>query len=193
MLTIDMITEKVKARFWAKVNKTDGCWGWTGASDCRGYGSIRIGGRYEPQVGAHRLSWVIHRGEISEGLFVLHRCDNPNCVRPDHLFLGTHQDNMNDMAEKKRAASGETHGSRTCPGRLPSGDSHWTHAHPESRLFGESNGIAKLTENQVREIRSKYSFRKYTTKMLALEYGVGETTIKLIRYGKAWRHVSETA
>jgi len=88
--------------FWARVNKSDGCWEWTGRKMYFGYGSIRLY-RNAPQISSHRASWQIHFGEIPEGLCVLHRCDNPSCVRPDHLFLGTIQDNNMDAKQKGRA------------------------------------------------------------------------------------------
>lgn len=77
-----------------------GCWLWLGAVDRKGYGRARLNGR---DSGAHRLSWALHRGEIPFGLWVLHRCDNPCCVNPEHLFLGTCQDNHDDMFAKGRA------------------------------------------------------------------------------------------
>ncbi len=87
-------------RFWARVMKGDGCWNWTGSHDCHGYGTITNMGH---RIAAHRVSWKIHFGEIPIGLYVLHRCDNRPCVNPSHLFLGTHQDNMDDMKAKGRA------------------------------------------------------------------------------------------
>ena len=95
-------------RFWSKVSKTDGCWIWTGAHYRSGHGHSYFKGKY---VGAHRLSWILENGEIPEGTNVCHHCDNPPCVNPDHLFLGSQADNMRDMRQKNRGAKGETHGS----------------------------------------------------------------------------------
>ena len=96
----------IEDRFWRHVSKTDSCWVWTGGLSS-GYGSMNTGGGY---AGAHRVSWELHFGPVADGLFVLHKCDNRGCVRPDHLFLGTHEDNMSDMRSKGRSRSGESHG-----------------------------------------------------------------------------------
>src|SRR6185369_11378251 len=104
---------EVIQRFFSHVNK-DGpapvhqpklgpCWIWT-AGTSRGYGQFSRS--HKVKVPAHRVSWVIHNGPIPDGLFVLHRCDRPECVRPDHLFLGTGDDNMADMVSKGRQAAG---------------------------------------------------------------------------------------
>jgi hypothetical protein len=85
-------------RFWSKVEKSDGCWSWQGAIGYYGYGVIR---RQYKIVLAHRVAYELTYGDAGD-LDVLHRCDNPLCVRPDHLFLGTHADNMHDMAHKGR-------------------------------------------------------------------------------------------
>jgi hypothetical protein len=100
--------QKSIERFWSNVEKSAECWRWMGLKDKDGYG------RHRPGTGtaymkAHRFSWLIHEGEIPPKLSVLHRCDKPDCVRPDHLFLGTHQDNMDDMVRKGRQARGERH------------------------------------------------------------------------------------
>lgn len=84
--------------FWLRVEKSDGCWNWTGKL-VKGYGSFRLKG---VSGRANRVSWFLAHGNLPKELHVLHKCDNPKCVRPDHLFLGTHLDNMRDMVEKNR-------------------------------------------------------------------------------------------
>ena len=85
--------------FWEKVKKTDTCWEWTAAKNEKGYGVFGIGKETDK---AHRISYRLLVSEIPQGLFVCHKCDNPKCVNPDHLFLGTAQDNVKDMILKKR-------------------------------------------------------------------------------------------
>lgn len=96
-------------RFWSRVVKHDGCWEWTGAKWPFGYGSFRAytGPKFSmPRNGyvdAHRFSWELHNGPIPEGMFVCHRCDHPPCTNPEHLFLGTQKDNMQDCSRKGKA------------------------------------------------------------------------------------------
>ena len=100
--TIESVRKKLRAKSKPGPN---GCIVWTGALDHRGYGQLRAFKRQRWQ--AHRLSWLVHFGEIPAGMSVLHRCDNRPCINPDHLFLGTHNDNMADRWEKGRVPVGE--------------------------------------------------------------------------------------
>jgi hypothetical protein len=97
----------LSVRFWPKVNKTDGCWLFTGKIDRLGYGQIRD--EAHKHTPAHRASWRLVNGPIPAGVCVLHRCDNRRCVNPAHLFLGTIQDNKRDEVQKGRHLHGVTH------------------------------------------------------------------------------------
>jgi hypothetical protein len=136
-------------RFWAKVQKSDGCWIWTGSQNRKGYGWVGVPGRQTKL--AHRVSWVLANGHLDASACVLHRCDTPACVRPDHLFLGSKADNNRDMVSKGRHFRGEARSAlqRTT---APRGQNHWTQSRPERIPSGERNGHARLTEATVREI-----------------------------------------
>jgi len=107
----------VAPRFWAKVAKSDGCWLWTGARASNGYGSFRFADR-PCATAAHRAAWELACGPIPHGMHVLHRCDNPPCVNPAHLFLGTHLENVRDREAKGRGNHDrQRNGLRTPDGR----------------------------------------------------------------------------
>jgi hypothetical protein len=105
----------LETRFWQRVfrGSDSDCWPWLGCQHNFGYGVLGLGGKSKPgrknQDVAHRISWMIHYGSIPVGLFVLHKCDNPLCVNPAHLFLGTQTDNMQDMTKKGRRMHGQRH------------------------------------------------------------------------------------
>ena len=168
----------INDRFWSKVEKSDGCWNWVGSKSC-GYGSLSINGR---AIKAHRWSFTQAFGAIPDGLFVCHKCDNPACVRPDHLFLGTNKDNLIDCAKKGRNAM-QKH-----PERSALHD-------PNIRAKldkGEGNYAAKLTEGQVAEIRKRYKRESYmgsNARNLAEEFGVNKATIQRIVKGDIWTHI----
>ncbi len=160
-------------RFWSKVQKSDdpnACWEWTGGKHPFGYGVFYLSGRL---ISAHRAAWLLSQGPIPDGLFICHRCDNPSCVRPDHLFTGTHRENMADMVGKNRWTPR--------PGRA-CGDRNGTHTHPERVVHGPACPWAKLTAKQVPEIRARYAAGGVSQRELAREYGVSQVAIgKVIR------------
>ena len=125
----------VADRFWDKVDRSGDCWNWTGALISTGYGHLSVGvGETKTQVLAHRLSYVWRYGPIPDGFYVCHRCDNPKCVRPEHLFLGNQTDNMRDMAAKGRHVSHWR------------GITHCKHGHP----FDEANTYRHLRDGALR-------------------------------------------
>jgi transposase len=208
--------KKTIARFWSLVDKSGPtqphcpelgqCWLWTAAKSSAGYGSFGVPG--EGQKYAHRLSLALAQ-ETKPALQVLHRCDNPACVRPSHLFQGTAADNMQDMLRKGRNANarlsaeeiiaireasnhGETHRAiarrfRVAPphvAKIVRGDS-WAHlAGPTTR----KNRTAKLNPEKVREIRSAIA-RGELYKEIAKRFGVSTPTIANVARGYIWKHV----
>ncbi len=162
-------TDTIIARFWDRVHKTDGCWEWQHGKFTSGYGYFHANRKMWK---AHRVAYTITRGPIPDGLFVCHHCDNPPCVRPDHLFLGTPADNMADRDAKGRAV-GNHHPTVTFRDRpLPQP--------------GELNPRAKLTWDQVREIRARHNPKTFPTRTIAREYGISRSSAHAIVSGKHW-------
>lgn len=207
------------ARFHTKYERRgpDDCWPWrdrrrNGRSK---YGLLRVGHTGAVRWLAHRVAWVLENGPILNGLYVLHRCDNQECVNPKHLFLGTHKDNMADREAKRRAARGEAAGkasftaaqvrairqdpreyqliardygvSPSSIGDIVNGRS-WAHepgAKPVDRSKGVGHRRAKLFPEAVRDIRSG----RLTEESFATLYGVSVWAVKQARERLTWRHV----
>jgi hypothetical protein len=117
----DRELEKLKKRFWAKVQRSNGCWLWTGSKNQSGRGMFRVGRRTSA---ANRVAWELAHGPIADGLCVCHKCDVPSCVNPEHLWLGDHLENMADREEKGRNTGADFNRRKThCPNGHPySGD-----------------------------------------------------------------------
>lgn len=154
-------TQKDISRFWSKVEigDTDDCWNWKGNKFKKGYGSFQMRSKNKS---AHRTSWEISFGKIPANLCVCHKCDNPSCVNPSHLFLGTYSENNKDRARKGRSAD----------------------------VSGEKNPSAKLTEREVREIRFLRKMN-VSQRKVAKKYNVGKTTIARIDNRTHWKGVSD--
>lgn len=138
-----------------------GCWLWLGT--IRGsneYGAIKVDGK---TVAAHRFSWTIHNGEIPDCLLVLHRCDTPACVNPNHLFLGNHADNQHDKMAKGRIGDVGT----------------------KTPLLGRMNARAKLTDEIVLSIRGDARSQRE----IASAHGISQCLVHNIKARKTWRHI----
>ena len=136
--------------------RDNGCWEWVGHKNIRGYGMQRFGSKAEF---AHRKSYKLHRGEIPNGLCVLHKCDNPGCVNPDHLWLGTIQDNNLDCVRKDRHSKGEGR-----PG-------------------------CKLKEKDVLEIRDLHQSGKLSAKEISIMFDLDWSYIYQILSKRKWKHI----
>lgn len=143
----------------------DECWTWKGATNTDGYGYFRIKDKI---YRAHRLSYNLKHGRLPEKKLICHRCDNRHCVNPHHLYAGTHRDNSMDMVNKGR---------------------HVSQVQPEALARGSHNGMAKLKEQDVFEIRALSSVHKYKYFTIAKLYDVSASTIGRILVGQTWCHI----
>jgi len=171
------ITQADIKRFWSKVTigAPDKCWNWQAcAKNYFGHGDFWVDGGSRS---AHRIAWIIVYGEISGGVCVLHKCDNPPCCNPAHLFLGTLDDNNKDAASKKRFSSGKEHYSKT---------------QPEKVLRGEKIGVSIHTEEDIMCIRQMY-VEGYTYDELAEEFDTAKSTVFQVISGKTWTHIPNSA
>lgn len=137
-----------------------GCWLWTGNCNQKGYGQIGVGAA--GMTTTHKTAYLHFKGPIPPGMQILHSCDVPCCCNPDHLSIGTHQDNIDDKMRKGRHKAGVHH-----------------------KLRGEKNHLAKLTEQKVRHIKR----RELTPIEYARLYGVSNSAVRAVLSGKTWRHV----
>jgi HNH endonuclease len=172
-------TPKDMVRFWAKIDRSGDCWVWTAATGNQGYGQFVVNHR---KIRAHRIAFELAYGPIPTGLLVLHRCDNPPCCNPDHLFLGTQADNVDDMVEKRR------HGTHVHPERRATGSRHGSQTKPEKLKRGEAVHTARLTADDVRDIRARAAAGSSQRKLAAL-YGVAQSNIAAIVLRKTWKHI----
>jgi HNH endonuclease len=155
-------TDADRLKLKTRVNEQTGCWEWAASLNTNGYGQFRFNGTTEQ---AHRAAWVIFRGPIPKAdsaygtLNVLHKCDNPLCVNPDHLFLGDQSDNAKDAVSKGR----------------------WG----KRGVIGENHGRAELTEEQVKQIRASDE----TAAVLSARYCISKSTVQHIRKRRTWTHI----
>ncbi len=179
-------TPEVIARFWSRVDRSagpDACWLWVGGTfHSFGYGVMKFSGKNH---GAHRIAFELSIGPIAEGLCVCHSCDNPSCCNPRHLWLGTSAENTADRVAKGRSARGEKMKCKT----YHYGSNHWSNRNPERVARGERQGRARLTDDDVREIRRRYAQDSATLTVLGREFGVTKQAIALIVKRKNWAHV----
>lgn len=175
-------TRSIADRFWEKVQKSDGdgCWLWTASAMKKGYGQMSVPGG---MARAHRISYELHYGPIPDGMFVCHTCDNPRCVNPAHLWLGTNSDNLHDAIRKGKFQTAK---------RKAGPKKSWVTARarygPSGRPPGDRAGT-KLKAAQVIEIIAEFK-AGMRPQRIAAKYGVSGGAIDGILYGRNWRHIT---
>lgn len=160
-------TRPIEERFWEKVDKRspDECWEWQACKGKHGYGFIQMGKGTKRSERAHRVSYELHFGKIPNGLHVCHRCDNPSCVNPNHLFVGTHLDNMDDMIAKGRNSPP-----------------------PRNDVRGELCGRARFTNKQVRALRDEFKQANMKIHAFAKLKGIPNATMWRIIKNKVYQN-----
>lgn len=157
--------------FWLHVEDVGECWMWKG-NVSRRYGRLYIAGR---TIRAHRYAWEAVYGPVPDGLVVCHRCDQPLCVRPDHLFAATPAENNADRAAKGRSAKGDRH-----PARM----------HPETRPRGEAHGMAKYTAQQIQGAKAMID-AGHTLNDIARLTGINKSTLSKVKRGIQWAPLAQ--
>lgn len=182
------LDRKEKTFFWSRVEtgNISQCWPWKGRK-IKGYGYLTLDGK---GFYAHRVSWLLFFGEDPGNKCVLHKCDNPPCVNPNHLFAGTHKDNMRDMFKKGRrnSASGDRSGARTHPEKILRGE-EWHKANGHQNRKGEGNPCSKLSESDVLNIRYLADKEQLSQLELGRLFNISPSAIARIVKRKGWTHI----
>lgn len=201
-----ILGDRQMVRFENKIDRSPhpkGCWIWLGSTNPAGYGQFWVSPKAEM---AHRVSFSIHKQVIPSGKIVCHHCDNPSCVNPDHLFMGTHLDNVMDKIKKGRhnPATGDRSGARKHPERMARWHNNGPHMHPERMARGDSNGArkyperltrgvnhhsARVTPDEVVAIRISVASGAETYASMAGKYGVSNVAVRKIVQRRSWKHV----
>lgn len=190
---IPVFTEKDKARFWSKVDKTSsekGCWLWTGYKKPNGYGTfpLKRGGKGRPLY-SHRIAFILSGGVFNKGPLVLHGpCHNRLCCNPDHLYSGDKKQNEADRFRDGTAMRGDQSWPRLHRERVARGERSGARKHPERMARGERNGRAKLTAEKALEIRLRVEDGE-SHRSLSKAFGVSRSLIGLVANRKVWQHI----
>jgi len=152
-----LLKQVIKAYNERVIKTPEGCWDWSGGTTTFGYARFKVA--YKMYYG-HRISYELHKGTIPEGFLVRHSCDNPKCTNPNHLVLGTHEDNNQDKIERNRQA------------------------------YGESHGNAKIKEIDVKEIQELVAWKTLTDREISSLLNTSLHTVQSIKYGRTWKHLA---